>query len=288
MNNNKNGNSAARKVILIILDGLGWDVARRLLGNIEGWVDAGEAQVWRMRSVLPSTSGPCYASIHTGVVPQTHGILTNEHQFRVVQPDLFSCLSEAGLRPAAVAHSYFSIYFQDASFEPLRDLEVNDESRTIPYARFYTMAGESKGNPVLPSDYDLASQVSILIQRYAPSYVLLHTSSPDSVNHLYGPDSIETDTNSYQLDGALAHSIPFWREAGYDIMITADHGHSPRGHHGGTAPDMRDVPFYYFGSATGPAADTELSQLQIAPTVLDLMGVPIPGGMQGEVFLSES
>ncbi|MEM7359100.1 MAG: alkaline phosphatase family protein [Pseudomonadota bacterium] len=286
--NTEQTNRAQRKVILVILDGLGFDVARRVLGNIEGWVAAGEARVWKMQSVLPSTSGPCYASIHTGVLPQSHGILTNDHQFRVKEPDLFSCLSDAGLRPAAVAHSYFSTYFQDAPFEPLRDLEVNDESRTIPYARFYTMAGESKGNPVLPSDYDLASQVSILIQRYSPGYVLLHTSSPDSINHLYGPDSIETDTNSYQLDGALAHSIPGWREAGFDIMITADHGHSPRGHHGGTAPDMRDVPLYYFGSAQGPSGGTQLSQLQIAPTVLSLMGIPIPDSMQAEVFLTES
>lgn len=54
------------KLLLIILDGQPWRNARRLMGNLEGWVQAGEARVWRMRSVLPSTSASCYASIHTG------------------------------------------------------------------------------------------------------------------------------------------------------------------------------------------------------------------------------
>ena len=35
-----------------------------------------------MRAVLPSISGPCYASIHTGVSPQVHGVLGNEIRFR--------------------------------------------------------------------------------------------------------------------------------------------------------------------------------------------------------------
>ncbi len=65
------------KLLLIILDGVPWRNWRRLFGNLEGWVQSGEAQVWKMRSVLPSTSACCYASIHTGVSPQVHGIRSN-------------------------------------------------------------------------------------------------------------------------------------------------------------------------------------------------------------------
>ncbi len=61
-----------RKLLLIILDGVPWRNFRRLFGNLEGWVDSGEARVWKLRSVLPSTSASCYASIHTGVTPQEH------------------------------------------------------------------------------------------------------------------------------------------------------------------------------------------------------------------------
>ena len=58
------------KLLLIVLDGVPYRNWRRLMGNLEGWVQSGEARVWKMRSVLPSTSACCYASIHTGVPPQ--------------------------------------------------------------------------------------------------------------------------------------------------------------------------------------------------------------------------
>ena len=32
------------RVILLILDGLGYSYARQLMGNLEGWVEAGEAK----------------------------------------------------------------------------------------------------------------------------------------------------------------------------------------------------------------------------------------------------
>ncbi len=58
-----------KKILLIILDGVPWRNFRRLFGNLEGWVDSGEARVWKLRAVLPSISASCYASIHTGVTP---------------------------------------------------------------------------------------------------------------------------------------------------------------------------------------------------------------------------
>jgi predicted AlkP superfamily pyrophosphatase or phosphodiesterase len=65
------------KLLLIILDGLPWRNWKPFMGNLEGWVRSGDAQKWRMRSVVPSISGPCYASIHTGVPPQVHGVRSN-------------------------------------------------------------------------------------------------------------------------------------------------------------------------------------------------------------------
>lgn len=84
------------KLLLIIIDGVPWRNWRRLFGNLEGWVEAGEARLFRMRSVLPSTSASCYASIHTGVAPQTHGVWGNEAVRRLDLPDIFSAVAAAG------------------------------------------------------------------------------------------------------------------------------------------------------------------------------------------------
>jgi predicted AlkP superfamily pyrophosphatase or phosphodiesterase len=275
------------KIILVILDGLGYAKARGYLGNVEGWVAAGEARVWKMRSVLPSVSGPCYASIHTGLQPQQHGVLTNyDHLRRVEQPDIFSQARKAGKTTGAVAHSFFSTYFQRAPFDPVRDLEVDDEGLPIQHGRFYTMASAHRGNLAIPDDRDLFAQVTMIGARFAADYILVHTCSPDSVGHAFGQDAIEMDTQLYQLDGALSIYLPRWRQAGYEVILTADHGQTPRGHHGGSTDEMRDVPLYYFGKRVGPEPGAVLCQTQLAPTVLTVIGAPIAETMRGKPFLS--
>jgi predicted AlkP superfamily pyrophosphatase or phosphodiesterase len=270
-----------RKVILVILDGLGYAKARGYLGNVEGWVASGAARAWKMLSVVPSVSGPCYVTIHTGLQPQEHGVLTNyEHLVRVERPDIFSEARKAGRTTAAAAHSFFSIYFQRAPFDPVRDIELDDETLPIQRGRFYTMKSAHRGNLALPDDRDLLAQVTMTAERHASDYILVHSCSPDSVGHAYGQDSIHLDNQLYHLDAALAVYLPRWRDAGYEVILTADHGQTTRGHHGGATDEMREVPLYYFGAASGPAGDTVLCQTQIAPSVLTLLGVPVPPGMR--------
>ncbi len=275
----------SRKVVLIILDGMGWKTARTLLGNVEGWVEKGDASVWKMRATLPSVSGPCYASIHTGVTPQEHGIVDNYKQERVSVADIFSQARKAGRTTSAAAHSLFSSYFQRAPFNIYRDLEVDDESLPIQHGRFYTMTGETKANMAVPSDVDLFAQAAIMIDRHQPDYLLLHSCTVDSTGHRYGPDSSEMDHVVYVLDGVLGNTLPRWLEQGYEVMITADHGQSLRGHHGGTTDEMREVAFYYFGDAMGPSSGVVLDQLQIAPSVLARLGANPAGTMKLDSFL---
>ncbi len=143
------------KVLLIILDGQPWRNARRLNGNLEGWVHSGAARVWKMRSVLPSTSACCYASIHTGVTPQEHGVYTNETLFRVQFPDIFGQVKAAGGKTGAVTHSFWSIFFNRAPWDFVRDIEYDDPDGPITHGRFHTMTGYGNINQMTPSDADL-------------------------------------------------------------------------------------------------------------------------------------
>ncbi len=51
-------------------------------------------------------------------------------------------------------------------------------------------------------------------------------------------------------------------------------------HHGGMEAIMREVPFYYFGDADAPSDQEELSQLDLAATILDRIGVAPAEGMR--------
>ncbi|OBQ67546.1 nucleotide pyrophosphatase [Mesorhizobium loti] len=274
------------KLLLIILDGVPYRNWRRLMGNLEGWVQSGEARVWKMRSVLPSTSACCYASIHTGVSPQVHGILSNENRFRVKQPDIFSEVSNAGGKTGAVTHSYWSEFFRSYPFDLVEDMEYDEPGGPITHGRFHTMTGYNARNQMTPSDVDLFATLTMLTKRHGIDYGILHTCTLDSMGHRFGHDCHEMDHAVYAMDGMLAAFLPGWIAAGYEVMVTADHGQTDRGHHGGHDDEMQDFALYYFGQGQGPEADTLLDQLQLAPTVLSRLGVPVPATMKAKPFLS--
>jgi bisphosphoglycerate-independent phosphoglycerate mutase (AlkP superfamily) len=106
------------------------------------------------------------------------------------------------------------------------------------------------------------------------------------MGHRYGQDCVEMDNALYYLDSALAGFLPRWLGAGCEVIVTADHGQTHRGHHGGHDDEMQDVGLYYFGPGKGPKPDVLLDQLQLAPTVLSRLGVGIPASMKAKPFLS--
>lgn len=276
----------AQKLLLIILDGVPWRNWRRLFGNLEGWVASGDAQVWKHRAVLPSTSASCYASIHTGLTPQTHGCTGNGNVFYLDQPDIFSATRAAGGTTGAVAHSFWSEFFNRHPFDYVRDIEFDEpDNPSINHGRFHSMTGYGHANQMTPSDVDLFATLTSLCQRFDLTYGMLHTCTLDSMGHRFFHDCSEMDHACFVMDEMLAPFIPQWRAMGYDIIVTADHGQDARGHHGGTDAMQRDSALYYFGDATGPEADTIIDQLQLAPTILNRMGVPVPQTMLGKPFL---
>lgn len=274
------------KLLLIVLDGLPWRNWRRFMGNLEGWAQSGEAQAWRMRSVLPSTSACCYASIHTGVPPQAHGVLSNEIRFRVAQPDVFSEVTKAGGKTGAVTHSYWSEFFNRYPFDLVRDMEYDEPAGPITHGRFHTMTGYGHANQMTPSDVDLFATLTMLCERRGIDYGILHTCTLDSMGHRFGHDCGEMDHALAVMDAQLATFLPRWRDAGYEVIVTADHGQTDRGHHGGHDDEMQDFALYYFGRGRGPEADTLLDQLQLAPTILGRLGVPAPATMKAKPFLA--
>ncbi|GAA6202367.1 alkaline phosphatase family protein [Aquicoccus sp. SU-CL01552] len=275
-----------RKLLLIILDGVPWRNWRRLFGNLEGWVDSGDARVWKIRAVLPSISASCYASIHTGVAPAEHGCTGNGNVFRLSHPDVFSQVRAGGGVTGAVAHSFWSEFFNRAPFDLVRDIEYDEpDSTTINHGRFHTMTGYGLINQMTPSDVDLFATLTNLCQRSGLNYGMLHTCTLDSMGHRFFHDCQEMDHACAVMDEMLAPFILKWRAAGYEVIVTADHGQDERGHHGGRGALQQEAALYYFGPAQGPDEGTVLDQLQLAPTILKRLGAPIPETMKAQPFL---
>jgi len=272
------------KLLLIILDGVPYRNWRRLFGNLEGWVEQGEARVRRMRAVLLSTTASGNASIHTGLPPQVHHIWDNAGIRRLEFPDVFSALSGAGKVTGAVTHSYWSEFFNRAPFDVVRDIEYDEPGGPITHGRFHTMHGYGHANQMTPSDYDLFGTLTRLCEVKGIDYGILHTCTLDSMGHRFFHDCEEMDNACYVMDAMLAPFLHRWRAAGYEVIVTADHGQDARGHHGGTGELQQDFAFYYFGDSEMPGKDVVLDQLALAPSILTRLGVPVPPSMKAAPF----
>ncbi len=122
----------------------------------------------------------------------------------------------------------------------------------------------------------------MLVQRFLPDYLLIHPMGMDYQGEKYGSDSKEYHYQATLQDIWLAPFLGKWQSLGYHILVTADHGINKDGIHGGTTAEVREVPLYIIGQQVEEKGDTKqtISQLQIAPTIVNLLGIPIPETMK--------
>lgn len=262
------------KVILVLSDGLRYDTAVESMGYLGHLVEVRRATRYKMTGELPSLSRPMYETIHTGLPVSRHGITTNAVVRPSSQPNLFQLAAQAGKVTAAAAYSWFSELYNGVPYDRIDDREVDDASRNIQHGRFYT-------EDDIP-DLEVFAAAAMLVRKYAPDYLLVHPMGMDYVGETYGADTAQYRKQAIRQDSILAVLLPEWTARGYSVLVSADHGINRDGAHGGTTPDVRAVPLFIVpadGSGRG-AVDETCSHLQIAPTILHLLGLPIPASME--------
>lgn len=262
------------KVILVLSDGLRYDTAVNGMGYLGHLVERKLASLYKVIGELPSISRPMYETVHTGLPSSEHGIVSNLIVRRSIEPNVFQSTVEAGKTTGAAAYSWFSELYNRVPYDRVSDKEVDDASLLIQHGRFYT-------EDEFP-DAELFATAAMLVRRFAPDYLLVHPMGMDNAGETFGSDSSEYRNQAIRQDKILAPLIPAWLELGYDVLVTADHGINKDGMHGGTTPEMREVPLYIVRKGTAGLGDTQqvMSQLQIAPTVCKLLGITIPQTMK--------
>ncbi len=262
------------KVILILSDALRFDVAKDNMGFLGHLVEMKLASLYKVIGELPSMSRPMYETTHTGVPSSEHGVVANTIVRRSTMPNVFQSARDAGKITAAAAYYWFSELYNHAPFDRVDDKEVDDPELLIQHGRFYT-------RDEYP-DIELFTTAAFLVRSFAPDYLLLHPMGLDYLGEKYGSDSREYRNQAIRQDAQLAPFIVEWKERGYVVLVTGDHGINKDGAHGGTTPEQREVPLFMIqpnGHGRGDTGES-ISQLQIAPTVLSLMNVSIPASMK--------
>jgi predicted AlkP superfamily pyrophosphatase or phosphodiesterase len=259
---------AMTKVILIVLDGLRYDAARSCLGYMEGLVQAGRAEVRKVTCELPAMSRPLYETLLTGRKPVDHGVVSNGVVRRSGEDNLFARCRLAGKVTAAAAYHWVSELYVSCPFDRHRDRILVDGAGDITHGLFYW-------DDHYP-DSHLFADAEWLIRAKAPDFLLLHPMNVDDAGHKHGGDSIGYRNAARTQGDLLARHLPGWLNAGFKIIVTADHGMGDDGNHAGPTPAETEVPFYSLGFQLGP--DVVLGQTRIAGLICLLLGID-PGAI---------
>lgn len=262
------------KVILVLSDALRYDVAKANMGYLGHLVEAKLANLYKIVGELPSMSRPMYETIHAGAPSSVHGIVANSIVRRSIMPNIFKSVSEAGKVTAAAAYYWVSELYNSAPYDRIDDKEIDDGSLAIQHGRFYT-------EDEYP-DTELFVTAASLVRKFSPDYLLLHPMGMDYHGETFGSDSKEYRNHAIRQDMWLAPLIQEWLGGGYTVMVTGDHGINNDGAHGGTTPEQREVPLFWIQPNVKGRGDTGevVSHLQIAPTILRQLNVPIPETMR--------
>lgn len=253
------------KVILIVLDGLAYKVAEQCMGFVQALREQGLASLYKVQCELPSMSRPLYETIITGVTPAVSGIVHNQVVRNSTQQSVFSLARDAGLSTAAAAFHWFSELYNQSPYNPVRDRHTVDPEQLIQYGSFYHDGQYPDGHLYLDAE--------LLRRKHDPDFLLIHPMSIDEAGHRSGLDSSHYRNAARRSDKELSEYLPTWIDAGYQIIITADHGMNTDKSHGGTLAEERDIPLYVIGDRFSHQAGCAPKQTEICGVICELLGL---------------
>ena len=236
------------KVILVILDRA-----------------AGRAQLYKLDCELPALSRPLYECLLTGSAPIESGVVHNQVVRLSNQQSLFHLARAAGLTTAAAAYHWISELYNRSPFVAVRDRHTSDPSLPIQHGHFYY----ADHYP----DSHLFVDAESLRLRHQPDFLLVHPMNIDDAGHRHGADSSQYRNSARSADILLADYLQTWLDAGYQVMVTADHGMNNDRSHNGLLPEEREVPLFVIGSAFSLNPDARPKQTELCGTLCSLLGL---------------
>ncbi|MDP8235267.1 MAG: sulfatase [Candidatus Erginobacter occultus] len=285
---------------------------------------ASRSTVFRQAITPVPRTAPSVASILTGLYPHTHGVRSNWIPLPGEFPALAELLRNRGYRTAAIVGNYvlkrqysgfdrgFELFddrmparelnrdiweksASDITASALRWLEENREEQFFLWLHYQDPHGPYIAPPEY-GDFFARSEEDPIPADLVPAYQLLPW-----IPEQNGQVDAEAYRASYDreikyCDDAIGQLLGELTRLGLDdtvIILVSDHGESLGEHeyffeHGGFIydPSSRVVLIVHLPGLAGPGeVDGQVSVLSIAPTLLELAGVPVPAEMAAPSLL---
>lgn len=257
------------QVVLILVDGMRPDGIQQcgdpyLLDLLKKGTGSLQA-----KTVMPSVTLPCHASLFFSVDPERHGIMTNTW-VPLVRPidSLGDAAAHAG-KKAAMLYNW----------EELRDL---NHPGNLHYCYFRRITGTPE--EAMAQEREMTQAALEYLQKEEPDFLFLYLGFADEAGHNHGwmgDTYLKAVANASQCIRKLREAMP----DSVQFLITADHGGHGRSHGTDTPEDMT-IPILCQGSAFSAGKELSgLSIMDLAPTIADLLDFPKPDKWEGSSFL---
>ena len=96
----------------------------------------------------------------------------------------------------------------------------------------------------------------------------------DDAGHQHGLHSRQYRNAARQADTLLAEHLQNWLDAGYQLLITADHGMNGDCSHNGLLAEEREVPLFVLGDGFSLNQAAKPQQIELCGIICQLLGVP--------------
>jgi len=261
------GPRVVERVVLVTIDGLRLDASRRLRFLNELRKRGADG---RLQAGQPSLSNPGRAAMATGAWADVHGITSNFALQRVDADSVFSLAHAAGLRNAVAGTPFWYRGFAPYVDDLLRGTE---EPHFLP------------PDELLRWQQDRCAESLEFAKQVKFDFLALDYTAGDEASHGYGPLSADSERIFNAIDGCLRDLVATVDLQRTALLVTSDHGHIASGGHGGSEPEVLDVPLVVTGAAAQAGAQFRARQVDIAPTICFLLGLPFPSTCGGTVLV---
>ncbi len=254
----------ARRVVLVLVDGLRLDASQNMSRLNELRRQGADLSV---RVGQPSLSYPSWTVIASGTWQEMSGVTTNWYEGEVQVDTVFKAARDAGM-PAVIvgAGGWEKLYGSHlTAFVKV----PGPESEDAPPEAWAQM------------DSDTLRLAIRVLDDYPQGLILIYFGGTDELAHQYGGVSSQYLDEVRRVDdhiGRLAERMDLEKDV---LIVTSDHGHVDIGGHGGWERSVLHVPLVMVGKTIRHGAYTERLQVDIAPTIAALLGLPIPVHAQG-------
>ncbi|MFI5183751.1 MAG: alkaline phosphatase family protein [Vicinamibacteria bacterium] len=263
------GPRVTHRVVLVVVDGLRLDRSRELKFLNQLRVQGAD---FDCLAGVPSYSRPGRATLATGAWPEVHGVTSNRHTGVIPIDNLFRSSRRVG-DGVAVAGSdiWRSLFAPDLEGATVVESMVREERGAFP-----------RVEPRMQNfERDAARRMAASEARLT----VLDLVVPDYAAHEFGARSPQYVRACLEADRTLGLLVADLNLYTATLVVTADHGHIDGGGHGGVEPEVLQVPLVIVGRGIRPGFMGTARQVDVAPTIAGLLGLPIPAGTEGRPLI---